>query len=60
MHLNHQFLYHIQGSVDVVSDLTDSSPTQSFASSTNDQILVVYLSNLLRALQVIAPRGCVK
>ena len=54
MHLNHQFLYHLQEAFYVVPDLTDSSPTQSFASSTNDQILIVFLSNLLRALLVIA------
>ena len=52
MHVNHQFLYHLQEALNPLPDLTDSLPvtTQSSPSCTNDEILVVYLSNLLRAL----------
>ena len=55
MHVNHQFLYHPQEALNLLPHLTDSFPvtTQSSPSSTNDVILVVYLSNLnllLRAL----------
>ena len=36
--------------LNLLPDLSDSLITQSFASSTNDQMLVVYLSSLLRAV----------
>lgn len=50
MPVNHQIIYHLQDALNLLPDLTDSSITQSFASSTNDQMLVVYLSSLLRAV----------
>ena len=50
MPLNHQIIYHLQDALNLLPDLTDPSTTQSFASSTNDQMLVVYLSSLLRAV----------
>ena len=50
MPLNHQIIYHLQDALNLLPDLSDSSITQSFASSTNDQMLVVYLSGLLRAV----------
>ena len=50
MPLNHQIIYHLQDALNLLPDLSDSSITQSFASSTNDQMLVVYLSSLLRAV----------
>ena len=55
MHVNHQFLYHLQEALNPLPDLTDSLPvtTQSSPSCTNDEILVVYLSNLLRALHLM-------
>ena len=48
--MNHQIIYHLQDALNLLPDLTDSSTTQSFASSTNDQMLVVYLSSMLRAV----------
>ena len=50
MPVNHQIVYHLQDALNLLPDLTDSATTQSFASSTNDQMLVVYLSSLLRAV----------
>ena len=50
MPLNHQIIYHLQDALNLLPDLSDTSITQSFASSTNDQMLVVYLSSLLRAV----------
>ena len=50
MPVNHQIVYHLQDALNLLPDLTDPSITQSFASSTNDQMLVVYLSSLLRAV----------
>ena len=50
MPLNHQIIYHLQDALNLLPDLSDSLITQSFASSTNDQMLVVYLSSLLRAV----------
>lgn len=57
MPVNHQIVYHLQDALNLLPDLSDSMTTQSFASSTNDQLLVVYLSSLLRA--VIALHGLV-
>ena len=50
MPVNHQIIYHLQDALNLLPNLTDSATTQSFASSTNDQLLVVYLSSLLRAV----------
>lgn len=55
--VNHQVIYHLQDALNLLPDLSDQTLTQSFASSTNDQMLVVYLSSLLRA--VIALHGLV-
>ncbi|KAF8999819.1 maintenance of mitochondrial structure and function-domain-containing protein [Cyathus striatus] len=50
MPVNHQIIYHLQDALNLLPDLSDPTLTQSFASSTNDQMLVVYLSSLLRAV----------
>lgn len=50
MPVNHQIVYHLQDALNLLPDLTDPTTTRSFASSTNDQLLVVYLSSLLRAV----------
>jgi len=57
MPVNHQVIYHLQDALNLLPDLSDAAQTQSFASSTNDQMLVVYLSSLIRA--VIALHGLV-
>ncbi|KAG6830496.1 hypothetical protein H0H87_007853 [Tephrocybe sp. NHM501043] len=57
MPVNHQIVYHLQDALNLLPDLADPAATQSFAASTNDQMLVVYLSSLLRA--VIALHGLV-
>ncbi|KAF8552892.1 Mov34-domain-containing protein [Imleria badia] len=48
--VNHQIIYHLQDALNLLPDLSDSTVTQSFTSSTNDQLLVVYLSTLLRSV----------
>jgi 26S proteasome regulatory subunit N8 len=50
MPVNHQIVYHLQDALNLLPDLSDSTSTQSFASNTNDQLLVVYMSSLLRAI----------
>jgi 26S proteasome regulatory subunit N8 len=50
MPVNHQIIYHLQDALNLLPDLSDSVTTESFASSTNDQLLVVYLSSLLRSV----------
>jgi 26S proteasome regulatory subunit N8 len=57
MPVNHQIVYHLQDALNLLPDLSDPDTTQSFVTSTNDQLLVVYLSSLLRA--VIALHGLV-
>ncbi|KAG2019676.1 proteasome regulatory subunit 12, variant 2 [Coprinopsis cinerea AmutBmut pab1-1] len=49
--INHQVIYHLQDALNLLPDLDgDKELTQGFAASTNDQMLVVYLSSLLRAV----------
>jgi len=50
MPVNHQIVYHLQDALNLLPDLSDPTLTSSFATSTNDQLLVVYLSSLLRAV----------
>ncbi|KAE9396902.1 Mov34-domain-containing protein [Gymnopus androsaceus JB14] len=50
MPVNHQIIYHLQDALNLLPDLTNPDTTQSFATSTNDELLVVYLSSLLRAV----------
>ncbi|PCH37816.1 Mov34-domain-containing protein [Wolfiporia cocos MD-104 SS10] len=50
MPVNHQIVYHLQDALNLLPNLSDSETTQSFTASTNDQLLVVYLSSLLRAV----------
>ncbi|KAF8055851.1 maintenance of mitochondrial structure and function-domain-containing protein [Lyophyllum atratum] len=57
MPVNHQIVYHLQDALNLLPNLSEAATTQSFAVSTNDQMLVVYLSSLLRA--VIALHGLV-
>ncbi|KAJ3721275.1 maintenance of mitochondrial structure and function-domain-containing protein [Lentinula raphanica] len=57
MPVNHPIVYHLQDALNLLPDLSDTDTTQSFATSTNDELLVVYLSSLVRA--VIALHGLV-
>ncbi|KAK0239494.1 maintenance of mitochondrial structure and function-domain-containing protein [Armillaria nabsnona] len=50
MPVNHQIIYHLQDALNLLPNLSDPITTQSFASSTNDELLVVYMSSLLRAV----------
>jgi 26S proteasome regulatory subunit N8 len=50
MPVNHQIAYDLQDALNLLPDLSDQEVTQSFASTTNDELLVVYLSSLLRAV----------
>jgi 26S proteasome regulatory subunit N8 len=50
MPVNHQIIYHLQDALNLLPNLVDLDSTQSFTTNTNDQMLVVYLSSLLRAV----------
>jgi len=50
MPVNHQIVYNLQDALNLLPDLGDSVITQSFSSTTNDELLVVYLSSLMRAV----------
>lgn len=50
MPVNHQIIYNLQDALNLLPDLDDSALTQSFSSTTNDELLVVYLSSLMRAV----------
>lgn len=50
MPVNHQIIYNLQDALNLLPDLSDSALTQSFSSTTNDELLVVYLSSLLRSV----------
>jgi 26S proteasome regulatory subunit N8 len=48
--VNHQIVYHLQDVLNLLPDLSAEWVKRSFANSTNDQLLVVYLSSLLKAV----------
>ena len=50
MPVNHQVTYYLQDALNLLPNFTDAELTQSFASTTNDELLVVYLSSLNRAV----------
>ncbi|OCH88816.1 Mov34-domain-containing protein [Obba rivulosa] len=50
MPVNHQIVYHLQDALNLLPNLADAEVTQSFVTSTNDELLVVYLSSLLRSV----------
>jgi 26S proteasome regulatory subunit N8 len=50
MPVNHQIAYYLQDALNLLPNLSDSDTTASFASTTNDELLVVYLSSLMRAV----------
>lgn len=50
MPVDHKIVYHLQDAFNLLPDLGDRTVRESFAASTNDALLVVYLSSLLRAV----------
>ncbi|KAG5220925.1 proteasome regulatory particle [Salix suchowensis] len=50
MPVNHQIVYYLQDILNLLPDLSDPTLTSSVTTNTNDQLLVVYLSSLLRAV----------
>jgi 26S proteasome regulatory subunit N8 len=50
MPVNHQIIYDLQDALNLLPDLNDATLTQSFSATTNDELLVVYLSSLLRSV----------
>lgn len=50
MPLNHAVVYHLQDALNLLPDLKEPELTNAFATSTNDELLVVYLSSLVRAV----------
>ncbi|KAG8961463.1 proteasome regulatory particle subunit [Tulasnella sp. 419] len=48
--INHQIIYHLQDALNLLPDLEDPTKTKAFTTDTNDQLLVVYLSSLLRSV----------
>ena len=50
MPLNHPIAYHLQDALNLLPDLREPQLTGAFATSTNDELLVVYLSSLVRAV----------
>ena len=50
MPVDHKIVYHLQDAFNLLPDLGDRTVRESFAASTNDALLVIYLSSLLRAV----------
>lgn len=48
--INHAVVYHLQDALNLLPDLDQPSITSAFTTNTNDQLLVVYLSSLIRAV----------
>jgi 26S proteasome regulatory subunit N8 len=50
MPVNHQIVYHLQDALNLLPNLNLREVQESFVASTNDWLLVVYLSSLVRAV----------
>jgi 26S proteasome regulatory subunit N8 len=48
--ISHQVVYHLQDAFNLLPNLDDAALTRAFTTNTNDQLLVVYLSALIRAV----------
>ncbi|KAG5459876.1 MAG: maintenance of mitochondrial structure and function-domain-containing protein [Olpidium bornovanus] len=48
--VNHQILYHLQDIFNLLPNLTGATSSRAFSVKTNDQLLVVYLCSLIRAV----------
>lgn len=48
--INHPTVYFLQDALNLLPDLDDPDLTKAFTTNTNDQLLVVYLSSLVRAV----------
>lgn len=55
--VNHQIIYNLQDIFNLLPDLDKNETSKSFSVAQNDQLLVVYLSSLIRS--VIALHGLV-
>lgn len=55
--INHQIIYNLQDIFNLLPDLDSGDTSKSFCVAQNDQLLVVYLSSLIRS--VIALHGLV-
>ncbi|KZT53550.1 Mov34-domain-containing protein [Calocera cornea HHB12733] len=48
--INHALLYSLQDALNLLPDLEEPATTRSFRTTTNDELLVVYLSSLVRSV----------
>lgn len=48
--INHTVVYHLQDALNLLPDLDEPGVTRAFTTNTNDQLLIVYLSALVRAV----------
>ena len=48
--INHQVVYHLQDALNLLPDLDEQKLTSAFTTNTNDQLLVIYLSALVRSV----------
>ena len=48
--VNHQILYNLQDIFNLLPDVNSSTSVKSFSVKTNDEMLVIYLSSLIRAV----------
>lgn len=55
--VNHQIIYNLQDIFNLLPDLDSGDTSKSFSVAQNDQLLVVYLSSMIRS--VIALHGLV-
>ena len=51
--VNHQILYNLQNIFNLLPNLNIEETVQSFAVKTNDQLLTIYLSSLIRSVIVL-------
>lgn len=48
--VNHQIIYHLQDIFNLLPNLENQEMVNSFSTKTNDQLLLIYLSSMIRAV----------
>lgn len=48
--VNHQIIYNLQDMFNLLPNLENKEMVQSFSTKTNDQLLLIYLSSMIRAV----------
>lgn len=51
--INHKIMYNLQDLLNLIPNITDLTSVRSFAHKTNDEMLVIYVSSMIRAVTAL-------